>query len=366
MAAFVEQVYVKPSVPPVIVVTEVGHLVSSNSLGCGMALDKSSNKPVLKLFNLNGEIIEEEDVSKKNKGKNYLILRNKKTNRVSIYGMKTTFFKKPDYLKRGTIESQSVNKNDEFNLVFGTKKSSRAYKSRINNEINVTTEIFKNISSNAEMLTSMNSESNEFSKYLPLGYNRSSNEIENIYPVSSLLMANEIDLMTDYSKELLNMLPLPNDIEDFSQFFIENVNRLTDKTVQNICLLTFADGLVELLKTKSANLNYRNNEIYPYSEVINDKLMDNFLEYNVTGCDLTSKMKDKAICHIIIILVIINMNVVDLSWVSPYLPQTYQKRLVLLMKVVGVTPLKDNKTKYSLKLPLPPLPTFQKQPKRPR
>lgn len=69
----------------------------------------------------------------------------------------------------------------------------------------------------------------------------------------------------------------------FSHFFVENANRLAHKTIQNICLLTFADGLVELLKIKSANLNHRNNEIYPYSEVINDKLLDNFLEYNVAG-----------------------------------------------------------------------------------
>lgn len=60
----------------------------------------------------------------------------------------------------------------------------------------------------------LNLESNEFSKYLPLGYNRLSNEIENIYPLSSLLMTNDIDLMTDYAKELLNMLPLSDKNEE--------------------------------------------------------------------------------------------------------------------------------------------------------
>lgn len=69
----------------------------------------------------------------------------------------------------------------------------------------------------------------------------------------------------------------------FSKFFIENINRLTYKTIQNICLLTYADGLIELLGKKSSNLNFRNAAVYLNSEVINNKLLDNFLEYSVTG-----------------------------------------------------------------------------------
>jgi len=63
-------------------ITEVGQLVSTNSLECGMVIDESSNRPYLKIFDHDGDIIEEEDVSKKDSGKNYLILRNKKTNKV--------------------------------------------------------------------------------------------------------------------------------------------------------------------------------------------------------------------------------------------------------------------------------------------
>lgn len=50
-----------------------------------MTVDESSNRPILKVFNLNDEIVEEEDISKKSKGKNYLILRNKKTNKVCVF-----------------------------------------------------------------------------------------------------------------------------------------------------------------------------------------------------------------------------------------------------------------------------------------
>lgn len=69
-----------------------------------------------------------------------------------------------------------------------------------------------------------------------------------------------------------------------SKFFISSVNRLSHRSIQNICLITLADGLIELLKKKPHDLNSkRSNEIYPASEIINDKLLDNFLEYNVTG-----------------------------------------------------------------------------------
>jgi len=47
-----------------------------------------------------------------------------------------------------------------------------------------------------------------------MGANRFSNKLETIYPLSSLLLENEIDLMTDHSKEILNMLPLSNDNEE--------------------------------------------------------------------------------------------------------------------------------------------------------
>lgn len=42
----------------------------------------------------------------------------------------------------------------------------------------------------------------------------------------------------------------------------------------------------------------------------------------------------------------------------------YFYRLILLMKLVGATPLKDDKTRYILKIPLATLPSFNKQPKR--
>lgn len=139
-------------------------------------------------------------------------------------------------------------------------------------------------------------------------------------------------------------------IYSLSNFFISNVKKLSHKTIQNICLLAFADGLIELLKKKPGDLIFRYNGIYPNSQVINDKLLDNFVDYSVTGryimkwkkiinilklClwyvfnfprELSPKMKDKAVCHIIVIMVLINMNVIDLSAVSPFLPLSSQKR----------------------------------------
>lgn len=63
-------------------ITEVGHLNSSALLDCGMAIENTSNRPVLKIFNQHGGTVEEEDPSRKENGKKYLILRNKKTNKV--------------------------------------------------------------------------------------------------------------------------------------------------------------------------------------------------------------------------------------------------------------------------------------------
>uniref|UniRef100_A0A2S2NL98 Uncharacterized protein n=1 Tax=Schizaphis graminum TaxID=13262 RepID=A0A2S2NL98_SCHGA len=367
MDSIVEHVYAEPSIPPVIAITEVGHLNSSTLLDCGMAIENTSNRPILKIFNQHGGTVEEEDPSRKDSGKKYLILRNKKTNKVLVYGTKVTYFKKPDYFKMKTFEDQTLaDKNQEFNLVFGTKKSSRISKSRVNNSVDVPTDVFENISFSSEALQPSFSQTNEFLVYLPLGCNRFSNKLDTIYPVSTLLLENEIDLMTEYAKEVISMLPITSDNEDLSTFFITNLNRLSHKNIQNICLLTFADGLIELLSTKSAELNFRNIEIYPNSEVINDKVLDNFVEYSVTGRDLTSKMKDKAVCHIIIIMMLINMYSFDLSWISSFLPSSSQKRLTLLMKVVGASLAKDDPTKYTLKIPLATLPAFQKLSKKSR
>lgn len=67
-------------------ITEVGHLNSAIDLDCGMAMENTSNKPLLKIFNCNGETIEEEDFTKKEISKKFLVLRNKKTNKVfTIY-----------------------------------------------------------------------------------------------------------------------------------------------------------------------------------------------------------------------------------------------------------------------------------------
>ncbi|XP_050548016.1 uncharacterized protein LOC126909622, partial [Daktulosphaira vitifoliae] len=155
-------------------------------------------------------------------------------------------------------------------------------------------------------------------------------------------------------------------IFSLSQFFIANVNRLAQKNVQNICLLTFADGLVNLLFTKPNELDSRNCDIYPNCSLINEKLLDHFTDYSATGRDLSSKMKDKAICHIIILMLLINMNTINLSWISTFLPSKCQKRLITLMRVVGAMATKEDKTKFTLKIPLSSLPTFQKTSKRKR
>jgi len=65
-------------------ITEVGFLNSSTFLDCGMAIENTSNRPVLKIFNQHGGTVEEEDPSRKETGNKYLILRNKKTNKVGL------------------------------------------------------------------------------------------------------------------------------------------------------------------------------------------------------------------------------------------------------------------------------------------
>lgn len=69
-------------------ITEVGHLNSSNDLDCGMTIELATNRPILKIFDRNGSTVEEEDISRKDSGKKYLVLRNKKTNEVFIYLLK--------------------------------------------------------------------------------------------------------------------------------------------------------------------------------------------------------------------------------------------------------------------------------------
>lgn len=156
---------------------------------------------------------------------------------VSIYGTKVTYFKKPDYFKLKTFEQSNLSLTDKehaFNVVFGTKKISRLSKSK-NKEVVVAKEtIFNNISSSMYRIkywlsmfiqyitivpsyvlanSSQNSFSltSEFLLYLPLGCNRFSNKVELIYPISSLLTESEIDSMTDIAKEVVSMLPVPED-----------------------------------------------------------------------------------------------------------------------------------------------------------
>lgn len=66
-------------------VTEVGRLNSTDLLDCGMAFEETSRRPILKIFNHHGGTVEEEDTTRKENGKKYLVLRNKKTNKVRIY-----------------------------------------------------------------------------------------------------------------------------------------------------------------------------------------------------------------------------------------------------------------------------------------
>jgi hypothetical protein len=74
-------------------ITEVGHINSTELLDCGMAFDDTSKRPILKIFNHHGGTVEEEDTSRKESVKKYLVLRNKKTNKVCNC-LKTIYFYK--------------------------------------------------------------------------------------------------------------------------------------------------------------------------------------------------------------------------------------------------------------------------------
>lgn len=74
--SYFSHVYIFPAV------TEVGHFNSAASLDCGIAIEDNSNRPILKIFNQNGGTVEEEDTTRRENGKKYLVLRNKKTNKV--------------------------------------------------------------------------------------------------------------------------------------------------------------------------------------------------------------------------------------------------------------------------------------------
>jgi len=66
----------------------------------------------------------------------------------------------------------------------------------------------------ADVLQSSFSQASEYLVYLPPGCNRYSNKLETVYPVSTLLLEHEIDLMTDYAKEVISMLPISSDNEE--------------------------------------------------------------------------------------------------------------------------------------------------------
>lgn len=66
----------------------------------------------------------------------------------------------------------------------------------------------------ADVLQSSFSQASEYLVYLPLGCNRYSNKLETVYPVSTLLLESEIDLMTDYAKEVMSMLPISPENEE--------------------------------------------------------------------------------------------------------------------------------------------------------
>lgn len=155
---------------------------------------------------------------------------------VSIYGSKVTYFKKPDYFKMKTFEQNNllIDKDHQFNVIFGTKKLSRVSKARNKEDAVAKETVFNNISSSmyrikywlsmfiqyitivpsyvlANTTQKTFSLTSEFLLYLPLGCNRFSNKLELVYPISTLLMESEIDSMTDYAREVISMLPVPED-----------------------------------------------------------------------------------------------------------------------------------------------------------
>lgn len=370
--AIIEDVITEPSkVQPIIVNFQNGELEDGEAkkMSCGLFYDKKKQKTLLALSN--GQIVYKgyKPNADKELTRTMLVLHNRKTGKVRL--VQAERWQVNAVLEKPSIPNDGETPHDKIamlNKQFGSKKMKRRTEQYERMKVNIDSvkEQLEQTVSNVDIdrldLSTPLPEAEYITNTLLPPCNRDATNVKDVYNVYDIVPESKLDTLKEVALEILE-----NGDEGKSKFFTRTLKYLKsdpDK-VKKAALLIYIQAVATWLEMPIKNAKKRVVDICPYSEEINNYVVNTYSVQSAHGRARPTSMKDKGVIHCIILgLIIFNfeLNLDLFATIINY--RIGLKKFKDLARVVGAVPSKDDKNVISLKLPLPAEPAMVKKGKK--
>lgn len=258
-------------------------------------------------------------------------------------------------------EIQAFDETDKQQLgeKFGSKRTKRAAEQSKKMKVDLdavkeqlTASIMK-IDVDAIDTSQINVEDSTSEKYLP-PMDRNATDPKGVFKLSDIFSPEQFDTLKTFSGKYFESKESEIVVGDYIKKLMPNISSLETKLkIDSCCALLYADCIVRYLTE-----NYRavcNSHYKPceYSDVISESILEKFSLKSDKGRTRPQSMKDKAVSHIIVLLLIAGNCIIPCIDDLRKALNTPLNKLTQMIKVVGArTSVSNGKTSIVLKLPL--------------
>ncbi|XP_014210157.1 uncharacterized protein LOC106640592 [Copidosoma floridanum] len=352
--AVIEDVIIAPDkIQPIIVNFQNGELKDEEAkkMKCGVYRDEK-DKYVLAMSNNN--IVYKGTRPDLNKELTYTMLavHNKKTGKIKLI--------QAERWNVCPVLDQHVDMNVkdedilyELNTQFAIKKVQRKTEQyqKMKIDVNAIKDNYEQKAANIDIDTSRLEASAKDDQTLQLPRcNRDADHVSKVYDINDIVPNKLLMGLYDQAEKVAK-----SDLSKKPAFFVKTVETFKENedVVEKIALLLYIECLTNWFNTpmKSAK---KDSSVCPYSADVANHIVESYSVLSANGRCRPNSMRDKGIMHSIIIGLTIWNYILDLELFSSLFKfRLGLKKLQELARLLCAVPLKDDKQRVTLKLPLP-------------
>ncbi|XP_047112317.1 uncharacterized protein LOC124789066 [Schistocerca piceifrons] len=352
---------------PIVVTFQNGELLPDavERLKCGVYRDKKTGERIVAVASESRVYFGSPASASSKLCRTLLAIRNKQTNKVRLVEVESVNLSPiVQSEKPAAKEMQNLQAYTKLSRTFGSKRAKRSVEQREAMQLEVehmehqlsqalsTTALAKKATASPlpEETRNVSSPATVGDEVVPC--DRTATTPDKIYDLHDLVSEDELN---SFSEEAETLISGGASSVSYSPFFNSCFKEVPAETrVQSIKILLYAECLIRFVSLTYKDLRAKNVSVCPQSESISTRILNNFTVASDSGRTRPLHVRDKAICHVIVLGLLANKFKLN---VEPLLASIKigATRLQQLCRAIGAVPSVSNKNIVVLKAPLPPL-----------
>lgn len=352
---YIDEIYPKASVNPILFTFQNGYTNESfEDVECKLFSNQISKRK--HAASTIGDILYAGDEESDATNNTFLLVRNKVTNKVRVIEC-TSIELRPqlkDSFKTAELQDASFL---ELSRKFGSKKQRQKVESRhkLKIDVDTVTNQMKSVKETVKVNTSDVSsytESNLADAYIP-PINRDATSVDDIFEIDKILTDEQFEKISGEieSKDLdSELLPI-----------VTNTLSNGSGGIKNKVLALYANSLLGMYNTLTRELTKKSFVICQSSSTLNEIVLHNFMQEIKGRRCRSTQLRDKALCHAIVFLLLMGNYLVPLTELSQAV-KISPKTVITKVKAIGAHIKQSGQNKMiELKLPLNTAVGFQRR-----